>query len=195
VLRYSERLAAEKFAHAACYLDVVGDPGATKGEPKPCVHLMTGTVRPHGPPHAATTETRRGAQAYLYAADGSFCCRSTGSPEDLSPPTSHFMDKMTVDASRTNVTTAYYDGAAIWRTMKLDKGELVQAFWYATAPDGRPLQQGEGGYAPGDKSGHGNLVWHEYNLSSFLPPPSPFPASTFAVPAACAATQARCAFP
>ena len=101
---YSERLASEKFSHSACSLDLVGDPGATKGTKVPCVHLMVGTVHPR--PHEAAGPEPAKAQAYLYSADETFCCRSTGSPEDLSPPTSHFMDKMTLDGNRTNITTA-----------------------------------------------------------------------------------------
>jgi hypothetical protein len=36
------------------------------------------------------------ATAYLYTADESFCCVATGSPEDLAPPQSDFMDAMTL---------------------------------------------------------------------------------------------------
>ena len=78
---------------------------------------------------------------------------------------------------------------------KLDKGELVSDFWYVTTPDGRPLQQGEGGTGPASKTGRGNLVYHDYNVTSWGAPEAPFDAAIFDVPAACRATEKRCAFP
>ena len=187
---YSEALASEKFYHASCHLDEVKGPS---GGPAPCFHLMTGTVHPHGPPRDEAAP--RAAKAYLYSADSEFCCKSSGSPEDLSAPKSDFMDKMTLDANRTSVTTEFYDGPARWFAMKLDKGELVSDFWYVTTPDGRPLQQGEGGTGPASKTGRGNLVYHDYNVTSWGAPEAPFDAAIFDVPAACQATEKHCAFP
>lgn len=196
---YSEVLAAEKLAHAACRLDVVGDPNSRDGETKPCVFLATGTVRPRGGPpsmdRARIHEDR--ARAYLYAADGSFCCERTGSPEDLSPQRSDFMDGMTVDASRTAIKTRYYDGPATWYAAPLDgRG----ASWYATTPEGRPLQQGEGASAPDDEAGRGALAYRDYDVETWIVPnarqgKAPFLRSTFAVPAVCVDTPHRCAFP
>ena len=57
---YSERLASEKFSHSACSLDLVGDPGATKGTKVPCVHLMVGTVHPRPHEAAPTLGEHRG---------------------------------------------------------------------------------------------------------------------------------------
>ena len=197
---YSERLAAELFSHEACYL---GQIDSTFTSPVPCAHLMTGTVHPHGPPPPADDDSEptagasppAKAKAYLYSKDLQFCCKSSGSPEDLSAPKSDFMDKMTLDPNRTDVTTEFYDGPAKFFTMKLDKGELVGDFWYVTTPDGHPIQQGEGGTGPGQKVGHGNLVWHDYNLTDWAPPEEPFDPSIFQVPVVCEKTQRHCAFP
>ena len=67
---WSESQAAELFYHEGCYLSEVGYQ-ATNGS-VPCYHLMVGALG-----HA---------KAYLYSADGLFCCESTGSKEDLAPP-------------------------------------------------------------------------------------------------------------
>ena len=76
---YSEAKAAEKFYHESTYLgECQGYSGAN---PAPAYHLMTGVLG--------------SAKGYLYAADESYCCESTGKQEDLTPPQSDFMDLMT----------------------------------------------------------------------------------------------------
>ena len=76
---WSEAKAAEKFYHASAYLAECS--GYSGTSPAPAYHLMTGALG--------------SAKGYLYAADESYCCESTGSPEDLAPPQSDFMDLMT----------------------------------------------------------------------------------------------------
>ena len=131
------------------------------------------------------------AKGYLYTADESYCCESTGAPEDLSAPQSDFMDLMDKGDTYT-VTTAYYTGEAQWYTMTLDH-EPVSAFWYATTPDGLPLQQGEGGYGPNDPVPPGIFIYHEYNPDSFLE--TEHDESVFEVPRVCKTTTHKCQFP
>ena len=71
------------------------------------------------------------ATAYMYSADGEFCCESTGSTEDLPAPQSDFMDDMTFEGTYSGVETAYYSGDADWYTETLANDEAVTAFWYA----------------------------------------------------------------
>ena len=58
------------------------DDGGSSAVSTPCYNLMTGVLG--------------SAKAYLYTEDESFCCVATGSPEDLTPPPSNFMDDMTL---------------------------------------------------------------------------------------------------
>jgi len=172
---WSESKAAEKFYHETCYLDQAGyGTGST-----PCYHLMTGPLG--------------SAKGYLFSADEKFCCISTGKTEDLAPPQSDFMDDMTV-GSTYNVSTAYYTGEAIWYTETLGSSEAVTAFWYATTPEGLPLQQGEGGYGPNRASGRGIFIYHEYNLTAWAEP-ADLDASIFEVPSICQSTSKKCQFP
>lgn len=92
-----------------------------------------------------------------------------------------------------NVTTAYYEGAAQWYTETLGGSEAVTAFWYATDLDGRPLQQGEGGYGPDDPEGKGIFIYHEYDPDTFLE--TTHDESVFAVPSVCETTTHKCTFP
>ena len=59
---------------------------------------------------------------------------------------------------------------------------------YMTTQDGRPVQQGEGGFG-----GAGIEIWHNYNTSSFEA--VPLDDKIFEVPAICATTVRSCAFP
>ena len=92
-----------------------------------------------------------------------------------------------------DTTTAYYEGDAQWYTETLGSSEAVTAFWYATTPEGLPLQQGEGGYGPNDPSGRGIFIYHEYNVSSFTA--TTHDASIFEVPSICKTTSHKCTFP
>ena len=172
---WSESKAAEKFWHESAYMSECQ--GYTGASPTPAYHLMTGVLG--------------SAKGYLYTADESYCCESTGAPEDLSAPQSDFMDLMDKGDTYT-VTTAYYTGEAQWYTMTLDH-EPVSAFWYATTPDGLPLQQGEGGYGPNDPVPPGIFIYHEYNPDSFLE--TEHDESVFEVPRVCKTTTHKCQFP
>ena len=193
---WSEEQAAERFYHEGCYLDEFGYGTGSS----PCFHLMTGVL-------GAT-------KAYVYSADGNFCCESTGGRrrlqghrglqgppgppgggEDLSPPQSDFMDLMDFEGTTKNFETAYYSGDAYFYTETLSN-EPVSAFWYATTPEGYPLQQGEGGYGPTQPVPPGIFIYHEYNHTSFLAEAGQaIDPSIFAVPDVCKTSTKTCAFP
>jgi hypothetical protein len=59
---------------------------------------------------------------------------------------------------------------------------------YITTKEGKPVQQGEGGF-----SGAGIMIWHNYNTSSFEA--VQHDASVFAVPEVCKTTTNHCSFP
>jgi len=176
-VHWSETQAAELFYHETCYMNEVGyGTGST-----PCYNLMTGVLGE--------------AKGYLYSADLQFCCTATGTPEDLAPPQSDFMDYMTLEGTYT-VETAYYSGDAYWYTETLGDSEAVTAFWYGTTLDGYPLQQGEGGYGPNSPSGKGIFIYHEYNYTSWKAEMGvAIDPSIFEVPTICQTTTSSCHYP
>lgn len=106
------------------------------------------------------------------------------------------MDKMT-DSGEMDFQGDFYTGKVKKYIMQLPASEAVTYFWYLTTPDGRPVEQGEGGLPSSDDqpkdTGGGILIWHEYNTSSFesvtLDP------SVFEIPKVCKSTYTSCAFP
>lgn len=196
---WSEKQYAEKFYHSSCSMSEAG--ASNDG---PCYHLMLG-AQPN-------------PTAYLYTAKEDFCCvsgptsgpsgslRNTitarrlqsgpGGVEKLAPPASDFMDNMT-ESGEMDFSGDFYTGKVKKYIMQLPDSEAVNSFWYLTTPDGKPVEQGEGGLPTAkDKpqgDGKGILIWHEYNTSSFesvtLDP------SVFAVPDVCKKTYTSCAFP
>ena len=105
------------------------------------------------------------------------------------------MDDMTFEGTYT-VETAYYSGDAYWYTETLGDSEAVTAFWYATTPDGYPLQQGEGGYGPNSPSGKGIFIYHEYNYTTWKAEAGEsIDESIFEIPSICKTTSNKCQFP
>merc|ERR1712146_184776 len=74
--------------------------------------------------------------------------------------------------------------------------EPITDFWYFASPDGKPVQQGEGGKGPTDQgypASIGHTIWHDYDQSTL--DSSPIDSSVFAIPAACQSTVEQCTFP
>jgi hypothetical protein len=190
---WSEKQLAEKFYHTSCSMS---EAGASKDGP--CYHLMLG-----GQPNPT---------AYLYTEKEDFCCVSgptstramtarrlqsgPGGTEKLAAPSSDFMDNMT-DSGEMDFKGDFYTGKVKKYIMTLPDTEAVTSFWYLTTPDGKPVEQGEGGLpTKNDKPesvGAGILLWHEYNTSSFES--VTLDASVFAVPDVCKKTYTSCTFP
>jgi hypothetical protein len=145
----------------------------------PCFNLMTGVVG--------------SAKAYLYTAAEDFCCVATGSPEDLAPPQSDFMDDMTLTGT-VDITTPYYSGEGYHYQMQLASSEAVDYFWYVTTPEGLPVQQGEGGTDADTPAGRGVFIYHSYNMTAWAQP-AVIDADVFAVPDVCLTATATCTLP
>lgn len=175
---WSQSKASEKFYHEVCYM---GEAGYSQTQ-APCYHLFVGN---------APTPL-----SYLYTATEDFCCTTqpaTGIGEHLSAPQSDWMDSMTNQGEYVLTTPTEYnncaqgDGCVLWN-MQLPSSEPVTWFWYITTKEGKPVQQGEGGF-----SGAGIMIWHNYNTSSFEA--VQHDASVFAVPEVCKTTTNHCSFP
>merc|ERR1712097_173927 len=120
---------------------------------------------------------------------------SGGPGEILYPSQGNFMDIFTykgeVDFNGVN-----YQGKAKYYLYKLPFTEPITDFWYFTTPDGKPVQQGEGGKGPTDQgypASIGHTIWHDYDQSTL--DSSPIDSSVFAIPAACQSTVEQCTFP
>jgi hypothetical protein len=163
--------------------DAAPGPGPSNDDTEtstPCYNLMTGGLD-------------EGAKAYLYTAEEDFCCVATGSPEDLAPPQSDFMDYMTLAAKET-ITTAFYSGDAYRYTEELADGEAVSDFWYVTDLEGYPLQQGEGGTSMTESAGKGVFIYHEYNSTTWAENVT-LDEDIFKVPDICLSSTTKCGFP
>jgi hypothetical protein len=180
---WSEKQHAEKFYHESCAMDEAG-----YSKNAPCYHLMIGT--------------QPNPTAYLYTAKEDFCCVSgptssgSGTIEKLTAPQSDFMDSMT-DMGDMDFKGDFYSGKVKYYLMTLPQSEAVRYFWYLTTPEGKPVEQGEGGKPSSDDKpsnpGQGILIWHEYNTSSFEA--TTLDSSVFAIPDICKNTYTQCAFP
>lgn len=186
---WSEKQLAERFYHASCSMTEVGYSSNTA-----CYHLFVG-----GQPNPT---------AYLYTANKDFCCVSgpkssrgfrsqyfppgPGGSEKLAPPTSDFMDKMTLIGTE-SFTGDFYTGTTKHYLMQLASSEAVDYFWYVTTQDGKPVEQGEGGKNRNDSSGKGIQIFHDYNTDTFKA--TTIDSSIFEVPSICKTTSNTCTFP
>jgi len=177
---YSETKGAEKYYHQTCGMREAG-----YSSDVPCYHLFV-----KGQPNP---------MSYLYTKAEDFCCLSNPPQTSANPPREHlaapqsdFMDAMTLTGT-INIKTEYYSGSGKNYLLTLPSSEPVTYFWYVTTPEGKPLQQGEGGKSPQDDSGRGIQIWHNYNVTSFQA--MKLDDSIFAVPQVCTRTTHRCPFP
>lgn len=191
---WSEKQLSERLYHSSCFMTEVGYSKDTD-----CYHLFVG-----GQPNPA---------AYLYTASKDFCCISgptssrgfisprtnpkfpppgPGNSEKLAPPSSDFMDHMTL-AGTESFSGDFYTGKVKHYVMQLASSEAVGWFWYTTTEDGRPVEQGEGGKSESDSSGGGIHIWHEYNTSTFKS--TTIDPSIFEIPSVCKSTKTTCTFP
>lgn len=182
---WSETQQSELFYHETCYMSDVGyyppDSSGRGDVSTPCYNLMTGTLGE--------------AKGYLYTATLDYCCISTGTPEDLSPSGSNFMDYMTLDKT-VDITTDYYSGEGYHYIQRLGLAEAVTYFWYVTTPEGLPIQQGEGGLDASTPAGKGLFIYHDYNLTEWEENSNvAIDSSVFEVPDICKTTTTTCPMP
>merc|ERR1712188_134956 len=200
---WSEKQGAEKFIHSSCS-------GQSSWLNGPCIHLML------APGSASFGNATRGAsskpRAYLYKKDESRCCISepssfshlqgnsqsrrlqSGPSETLAPSQGTFWNTFKDMGTRT-FSGVHYKGTVKYYLLS-NVNEPVTDFWYLTSPDGKPVQQGEGGKGPTDQgypASIGHTIWHDYDQSTL--DSSPIDPSVFAIPAACQTTTEQCTFP
>jgi len=150
-----------------------------------------------GDANATLQEAASAPRAYLYTKDESKCCISEPRgyfAETLAPSQGTFWNTFTDMGERT-FNGVHYNGKVKYYLLS-GVNEPVTDFWYFTSPDGKPVQQGEGGKGPTDQgypTSIGHTIWHDYDQSTL--DSSAIDPSVFAIPAACKTTSLRCAFP
>jgi len=200
---WSEKQGAEKFIHSSCS-------GQSSWLNGPCIHLM---LAPGSASSGnATVEASSKPRAYLYKQDESRCCISepssfshlqgnsqsrrlqSGASETLAPSQGTFWNTFK-DMGTKSFSGVHYKGTVKYYLLS-NVNEPVTDFWYFTSPDGKPVQQGEGGKGPTDQgypASIGHTIWHDYDQSTL--DSSAIDSSVFAIPAACQSTSEQCTFP
>jgi len=217
---WSEPKASEKLYHASCDLSEMGYSKKSSG---PCIHLFVG-VQPSPKAYMYTPELdfcctsepgpdthrplparvmRRPMPPQLSSATRRLLQPPGGQTMMLSTVTSDFMDIFTYKGTGDFKGTYYTGTIKKYLLGPLSSSQPVSYFWYYTTPDGRPVEQGEGGDgSPGgggpdrrllQGGGKGIVVYHEYNTTSFES--AKLDASEFAVPDICKSTTTSCSFP
>merc|ERR1719247_4006779 len=118
----------------------------------------------------------------------------SGPSETLAPSQGTFWNTFKDMGTRT-FSGVHYKGTVKYYLLS-NVNEPITDFWYFTSPDGKPVQQGEGGKGPTDQgypASIGHTIWHDYDQSTL--DSSPIDSSVFAIPSACQSTTEQCTFP